>query len=201
MTEIRDDHVEWAVVDRLRSMLELPTKAEFEVTHTYAMFTATLCWVMQHIRIRERDSKTDGDKLARSLMEKLINQSASDSPWNIPAIENIAGLRTPVAVNFEQRSAAQILEALRNATAHGDARCVRPFHTELSGKPDRQLTGFTFICHEKKDREIVWKGKIILREEDMRRIGLGLARLYCSTLSKDSNFVEDARNHVLERAA
>lgn len=54
MVEIRTEHVEWAVVDRLGQMLdEVPPPSEFNVTHSFALFSSILCWTLQHLRIGE----------------------------------------------------------------------------------------------------------------------------------------------------
>ena len=71
MTQITADHLEWAVVDRLRLMLDGPTHEKFNVTQTYAYFTAIICWVMQHVRISVDRIKTPGDQRAQKLFKVL----------------------------------------------------------------------------------------------------------------------------------
>src|SRR5580704_12205299 len=60
-----------------------------------------------------------------------------------------------------------------------------PFHTRSHGV-DRALLGFLFNCEEHKyidcKRVVVWTGEIILLEQDMREIGLKLAKRYCDAL-------------------
>lgn len=41
---ISDEHVEWAVVDRLKAMLDEPPKAKFNVTQSFALFNSILLW-------------------------------------------------------------------------------------------------------------------------------------------------------------
>jgi len=47
MVEISDKHVEWAVVNRLKAMLDAPPKTEFNVTQSFAMFSAIVLWTKQ----------------------------------------------------------------------------------------------------------------------------------------------------------
>jgi hypothetical protein len=42
--EISDRHVEWAVVNRLKAMLETPSQTAFNVTQSFAMFTTIVLW-------------------------------------------------------------------------------------------------------------------------------------------------------------
>lgn len=45
MTMIKEDHVEWAVIDRLQKLLEGAPHPEFNVTHSLALFLGILTWV------------------------------------------------------------------------------------------------------------------------------------------------------------
>jgi hypothetical protein len=44
MGGIDDRHVEWAVVNRLKKMLDAPPKTRFNVTQSFALFNAILLW-------------------------------------------------------------------------------------------------------------------------------------------------------------
>jgi hypothetical protein len=55
MGGINEQHVEWAVVSRLATMLNEPQHRVFDATHTYALFVPILCWTMQ--RMRQNDPK------------------------------------------------------------------------------------------------------------------------------------------------
>ena len=70
MTQITQDHAEWAVVGRLRLMLEEPPHQTFNVTQTYALFTS-IVWVMQRIRIKSHQIVSNDDKIAHNLFKKL----------------------------------------------------------------------------------------------------------------------------------
>jgi len=183
MTEITKEHVEWAVVDRLRQMLERPSE-EFKATETYALFTSALCWVLQHIRIPEREAQHDKDRAARALWERLETTPVSDPPWSIHAPvtgrikrEGLRGVAIPPTRGFTEHHVARLLKNLRDATAHGDARNVSPFNAH------GLLLGFTFSCSEReRGGGIAWTGEITLLRSDMRRIGLELCRLYCDAI-------------------
>ena len=44
MGGIVDEHVEWAVVNRLKAMLDEPPETKFNVTQSFALFSAILLW-------------------------------------------------------------------------------------------------------------------------------------------------------------
>lgn len=199
MTEITKDHIEWAVVGRLRLMLEEPPHQTFNVTQTYALFTSILCWAMQRVRIKSHEIVSKEDKIASDLLKKLEGDSISADPWRIHVaptgrIERVGAVGAPVPVpqGFEAHTAARFLINLRDATAHGDARNVEPFNN------GSLLVGFTFSCAEFKNRKRVWDGRITLIESDMRRIGIQLAKLYCDAIRhsephrRDGHFGSDA---------
>ncbi|AWL96249.1 hypothetical protein CIT37_32085 [Bradyrhizobium ottawaense] len=199
MTEITKDHVEWAMVGRLRLMLEEPPHQTFNVTQTYALFTSVLCWVMQRVRIKSHEVVSKDDKEASSLFKRLEGDSISADPWRLHVaptgrIERVGALGVPVPMprGFEAHTAARFLINLRDATAHGDARNVEPFNN------GSLLVGFTFSCAEFKNRKIAWDGSITLLEADLRRIGIQLAKLYCDAIRhsephrRDGHFGNDA---------
>ena len=119
---ITDEHMEWATVHRMRDML-VNVHDDYKVTHTYALFTAILCWVMQRIR-------TNGigriDRRAQSVLETLKNEFISDQPWGIWTIgANDQQMAQDIPrhgpfLEFDEFTAARFLTALRNATAHAD---------------------------------------------------------------------------------
>lgn len=215
MTAITDDHVEWAVVGRLRLMLEEPPHRTFNVTQTYALFNTILCWVMQRIRINPNDAKTRNDRLAADILKKLSNQRILEEPWSIQmaASGRIAhigshSIHVPAPLNFTDHTVERFLINLRDATAHGDARNIEPFHVE--NRDSRLLAGFTFRCIEidrRQGRRIAWQGQITLLEDDMRRVGLHLAKTYCDALRHseahrhDGRFGSDAAISIRETAA
>ena len=86
MTQITNDHVEWAVVGRLRLMLEEPPHKTFSVTETYALFTTVLCWVLQRIRTKAHEIKTVDDKIAHNLLRKFEGTAIADDPWLVHVV-------------------------------------------------------------------------------------------------------------------
>ena len=177
---ITDEHMEWATVHRMRDML-VNVHDDYKVTHTYALFTTILCWVMQRIR-------TNGagriDRRAQSVLETLKNELISDQPWGIWTIgANDQQMAQDIPrhgpfLEFDEFTAARFLTALRNATAHGDARNIRPVNR------GNILVGHEFHCSEKNAQRVeTWHGKIVLERRDMRRIGIALADRYCEALA------------------
>ena len=217
MTEITSDHVEWAVVGRLRLMLEEPPHKTFNVTQTYALYNAVLCWVLQRIRINRNDANTKDDRIAADILNDFSRQRITEKPWSI----QLAGsgriaqvgqysVHVPAPLNFSDHTVDRFLINLRDAVAHGDARTIEPFHIEGRKGVERLLAGFTFSCSEKdrnNRRKIAWSGRITLLEDDMRRIGCHLAKVYCDALRHseahrhDSHFGSDAAFSVREAVA
>jgi hypothetical protein len=189
MTEIRKDHVEWAVIDRLRQMLEDPPCRRFSVTEAYALFTTILCWVMQHLRIQRRSVTNTADQAALQLYARLEDEPISRAPWHmhtmsLPRIAPVVGqaLTIPASYGFEAHTAGRFLKNLRDATAHGGTRNIQPFNRLGT------LLGFTFECEEVRgrgrEREVLWRGEITLLQSDMQRLGAELARRYCGVVQK-----------------
>lgn len=46
-----DEHVEWAIVNRFKAMLDAPPKTKFNVTQSFALFSAILLWTKQRARV------------------------------------------------------------------------------------------------------------------------------------------------------
>lgn len=188
MTEIRDDHVAWAVVHRMRLILDGPSVSNYSVTEAYAFFTAVLCWCLEHIR-RPKNAK------AQATLKSLEDAGPRDDPWRIS--HDGRGLwlvghpkRNPKPIT----SAAQALIWLRDTVAHGDGKKIMPIHKAGMGGR-RVLTGFRF------------DDAVTLTEHDMRRIGCALADLFCNEIgrgeqgTRDGLFELDALNRVSEAHA
>jgi hypothetical protein len=219
VTEITGDHVEWAVVDRLRQMLEEPPHEKFNVTQTYALFTTVMCWVVGRIRVTEKEirSAPEGlrsrinNELAAEILRELSDQRIDEEPWAIQLTKSrrnaqvgTVDVLAPLHFSGEHLFAERFLINLRDAAAHGDARNVKPFHVGKPNKIEQLLAGFTFHCQEKEKGKIVWWGEITLLEDDMRRIGRHLAMTFCDALRREvdrSDFVEEAVTCVREAAA
>jgi hypothetical protein len=157
-------------------------------------------------------AKNRNDQLAADLLKKLSNQRIAEEPWSIQLAARIAQyglttIRVPASFNFSDHTIDRFLINLRDATAHGDARNIEPFHVQDGNSSERLLAGFTFRCFEKYNREIAWQGHVTLLEDDMRRVGAYLAKTYCDDIrhradhSRDGHFGRNAANSVKEAAA
>ena len=194
MTEITRAHAEWAVVDRLRSMLNETPHAEYNVTQSYGLCVAILAWVMQRVRTPESQANSPEDRTAISVKATLDGQSVEALPWGLKT-GGSEGQR-PTNGDFRGFTAFNFLKWLRDASCHGDARQVMPVNSGGT------LRGFEFRASARNDRERT----LVLTERDLRRIGLGLAAMYCQALqsaaSPSSNhFVEDAQSMRENRIA
>ena len=199
MTEIRKEHVEWRVVDRLREILEQPMETPHDVTLIYSLFSTILCWTCQRLR-------DDAAGEHKAIWQKISMQRASADPWHFD-IGKAKEVRHPTeaAVDAQLLPAGRFLIGIRNAIAHGDHTRIEPRHNEVSpGRPDRRLVGFSFTTdfvqtrRDEDGRQIIvkdWGGwKLDLNNMDMRRIGLSLANRFCDGLGRDSQ--DDATKHI-----
>ena len=194
MTEITKTHAEWAVVDRLRSMLNEPSHPEFNVTQAYGLCIAILAWVMQRIRTPDSQASSPEDRAAIAARRNLEHQTVEALPWGL----NTRGPAEEIAVHadFKGFSAFDFLKWLRDATCHGDARQVSPFNVGGS------LAGFEIRATARGDRDRLLR----LTERDLRRIGNALGSLYCISLQSAASkspdhFADDARSMREKRKA
>ena len=194
MAEIKDWHVEWRVVDRLRELLENLPDTKHEVTLTHALFTSTLCWTCERLR----DERNAG--FHRDLWLELDQENVNHMPWSIDQLR--PQMYEAGTSDLATLPASWFLVGLRNSVAHGDHRNVLPYHTFGRGA-DRELRGFQVVTSFKHTetidrRKIVvrnWgKWTIILTRAEMRRIGLLISHRFVNTLSLDDQ--ADARQHV-----
>ncbi len=190
MTQITKCHAEWAVVDRLRSMLNGPAHAEYNVTQAYGLCVAILAWVMQRVRTREDHANSLEDQAAISVKAKLDEQRVEDDPWDLRTTDSAHR-------DFKDFSAFAFLKWLRDACCHGDARKVFPENQH------GELIGFSIRMKSDSDQKT---RSLLLVESDLRRIGCVLADMYCEALqSAASNtpdhFASDARSMREERTA
>ncbi len=200
MGQIPQEHAEWAVVDRLRQMLEEP-EGPYLASQSYALFSTILCWVTQHMRVHRKYQFTPGDQAASALLAALRNEPVAADPWRICAEPagriGERGVQVPTPEGFEHHDAARFLINLRDAMAHGDARNVKPYnHGEV-------LVGFNFECSEIRNHQVAWQGRIVLLRSDMRRIGCALASRYCDAVkaADDTGQLEARAGEMIEEAA
>ena len=182
MTEITRNHAEWAVVDRLRAMLNEKPHAKYNVPQSYGLCVAILAWVMQRVRTRESETNSPEDRAAISMKTALDGQSVEALPWGLTTGGSEETL--PTNGDFKGFTAFDFLKWLRDASCHGDARQVIPMNSGGT------LRGFEFRAAAKNDRERT----LVLNERDLRRIGSALADMYCKALGGSDSFVGEAQS-------
>lgn len=174
--EITQDHVEWAIVDRLQKMLERTSnnEDEYDVTHAFALFSAICGWVRCRLGYYlSSDEWPDG---LGDLRDSIASQT-----WGLPAGKISATLSTCSAWEF--------LVWVRNTMCHADQRNVIPIHEPVGSSGKRVLAGFRFgdsKCYGE------------LSSNDMRRLGAKFAQDFCRAVSKGSDFDSDAKAGVFE---
>lgn len=204
MVEINDTHVEWAVINRLKAMLDDPPKTDFNLTLTFSLFTTIVlwsknrAWVAGHLD-RPRPLKGQSDHDAHSVREYLGQQNITEEPWYLsrrePHLVDISGnrphLQRAAEINgdFEGMAAADFFEWLRNALAHGDGRTIRPIHRLEPRSRPRYLVGFQIEFDE--TRGASHKLTLSLYEVDMKRLGAQLADFFCRSLSGDDEYFQN----------
>jgi hypothetical protein len=103
MSGISDDQVEWAHVHRLTAMPNRPPKTKFNITQTFAHFTAILIWTTQRIRVPI--AAGPADHAAHRALQNLRGQGICDPPWNLsrkpPVLDNADILGNAHAVNAD----------------------------------------------------------------------------------------------------
>lgn len=195
MTEITKAHAEWAVVDRLRSMINEAPHAEYNVTQSYGLCVAILAWVMQRIRTPEHKAQSPEDHAAISVKKALDQQRVEALPWGLKS--DGAGTNPRDHGDFKGFTAFDFLKWLRDASCHGDARQIAPVNH------GNKLTGFELSAKGLGDDRMRC---LILSESDLRRIGGSLASIYCEALQSavspvSDHFIEDARSMRERRKA
>jgi hypothetical protein len=193
MGEITEDHLEWATVDRLREMLA-SVHDDYKVTHTYAIFAATLCWIMQRIR---NNGDQPSDLRAKALHDELALEKATSEPWAFrsmggePLLSDFMFLPASPIQNLDDLSVLELLVAIRNTVAHGDGRTVTPLNK------NGWLVGQNFALSYRPQGQLRWTGKVSLKRADMRRVGELLAARFRSALEANRDqqdyFIAQAR--------
>jgi hypothetical protein len=214
MGGIADEHVEWAIVNRLKAMLDAPPKTKFNVTQSFALFSAVLLWTKQRAWVggdaMDRPAWfNEADHAARDAREALRLASIFDPPWSLskarprfgPTRErepfDLAGER--INSDFEDLNAEQFIKWLRDALAHGDGRTIRPIHKPSRTGTKTYLAGFevVFPAHKGSKQHLT----LSLYHADLVRIGSILADAFCTALSGNLYFEQDAATRIEEVAA
>ena len=199
MTEIRERHLDWAIMDRFRQMLRTE-QAGLEVTHAFALLQSVLCWADQRIR---RLDNPERDANALKFRDWMRKQKIDEEPFSLTLTDRIVApqgfgpIAIPAAAKFAGMKAERFLRVMRNALGHGDSRRLRPVNIKRKRSPERQLIGIQFDCWEESDNGKTWEDSITLLGEDMRHIGLVIADHFCSC-TEVAEDAEVVRKHVTE---
>lgn len=200
MGGIAEDHVEWAVVNRMKAMLDTPPATEFNVTQAFALFTSIVMWTKSRMWVAgnagvARDWNLPADGLAHGAREELRNAAITEAPWRLstrtPQLVDIEKHWVGRRINsdFEGMSAEDFFKWLRDALAHGDGRTIAPLHKPSRDHTRNWLAGFTIDFEERKnaERHLV----LTLYHADMVRLGSLLADQFCRSLTGGRDYFED----------
>jgi hypothetical protein len=204
MGGIADKQVEWAIVNRLKAMIDGPPQTPFNVTQTFALFSSILLWSKNRAwvagnRAALAADAAENDRRADKARKALGRVLITADPWILsttdPQIAFLGGEHDQVPSgarinsDFENMTAEAFFKWLRDAVAHGDARTVRPIHkvSMRTGMP--LLAGFRFKFAEQYGSPR--KLELCLYHDDMRRLGSHLADLFCQSLSGGDRYFEE----------
>ena len=215
MGGIADEHVEWAIVNRLKAMLDAPPKTTFNVTQSFALFSTVLLWTKNRAWVGgDRQDRPhwfgDADHAARDARERLRESLICEEPWHLsrtpPQIAKVDGdhgsrSEAPsINSDFAEMTAEEFFKWLRDALAHGDGRTIRPIHKRSMRGDKTLLSGFEIVFAERRGaaRQLT----LALHHADMKRIGAILADLFCQSLSGgDRYFEQEAGTASIEEVA
>lgn len=203
MGGINDEHVEWAVVNRLKAMLDEPPKTRFNVTQSFALFSSILLWTKSRAWIagnhgQRQNWQDPTDHQAHNAREALRESMILDEPWRLsrraPQVVAVDNEQAPPVAGKEINSdfvgitAEAFFKWLRDAFAHGDGRTIRPIHKRSVRADKTLLAGFEIVFAERRgsDRNLT----LALYHADMRRLGAILADLFCQSLSGGDRYFE-----------
>lgn len=208
MGGIPEHQVEWAVVNRLKSMLETPTQTPFNVTLTFALFSTIVVWTKNRIWVGGRDPDQrafdQADHAAFGARQRLADVKIMDAPWSLSRRPPLSAMQADgdhsINRDFEEISAEDFVVWLRNALAHGDGRSIRPLHKPSRDHSREWLAGMIIDFEERKGSER--RLTVALYDSDMRRIGVQLADLFCQSLAGDRDYDQlDEATRIVEEVA
>ena len=205
MGGISEANVEWAVVSRLKAMLDEPPSTRFNVTQSFALFSTVVMWTKNRAWVRD-DQLGVVDEAARAARKRLRAARICEEPWFLPTIQPQIGLVKPeglstsdgvrINADFDADTAEDFFKWLRDALAHGDGRNIKPIHKRSRQEPSTLLAGFEISSSRPKRRILS------LYNADMRRMGSTLADLFCETLSATDQYHDwDQGSSIISEAA
>lgn len=207
MGGIAAGHVEWAIINRLKAMLDDPPETKFNVTQTFALFSAVLLWTKNRGWVAgnaQNPQLADPfDVSAHAFRQQLAQELITSLPWGLSqqAHKLVNGHVVPAgaAVNqdFAGMPVATFARWLRDAIGHGDGRTITPLHKNTGPTDLTWLSGFRIQFNETKGAPRILD--LHLYEPDMRRIGTLLADRFCSALGQAPGYYEeDVATRVVE---
>jgi hypothetical protein len=210
MGGIADGHVEWAIINRLKAMLDASLATTFNVTQTFALFSAVLLWTKNRGWVAGNNAGNvnfadAADQAAHEFRLLLANEAITSQPWSLPlqeprfiAVAEHDGIAAnPINGDFKDMPVEVFVKWLRDAFGHGDGRTIRPLHKTGKRGDQTWLSGFRVQFNEtqKSNRKL----DLHFYEADMRRIGSLLADRFCTTLAMAPTYYnEDVATRVLE---
>ncbi len=210
MGGITNAQVEWAIINRLKAMLDEPPETKFNVTQTFALFSTVLLWTKNRGWVAGNNAGNvafadAADQAAHNFRRLLGNEVITAQPWALPLKEP----RSIMVAEQDQRAAGHIngdfedmpvenfVKWLRDAFGHGDGRTIRPLHKTGKRGDQTWLSGFRIQFDESKNSNR--KLDLHFYEADMRRIGSMLADRFCQALAAGPAYYnEDVATRVLE---
>jgi hypothetical protein len=198
MGGIAAEHVEWAVINRLKTMLNDPPETPFNVTLGFSLFSTVLLWTKNRMWVK--DLAVPADNHAAAARAKLGETRIVDPPWSLSrkAPSNHGGVE--VNADFDAMSAEAFFKWLRDALAHGDGRTIKPIHWRSPKTGKEWLGGFRVEFNAAKgDPNLL---RLDLFKRDIQFLGRQLADLFCQHLAQgdDYHFSDAATARLLEGA-
>lgn len=184
MGGIHEEHVEWAVVNRLKAMLDQPPETDFNVTLGFSLFSTVLLWTKNRMWVQ--NPVLPADDHAAAARFQLGQARIIDPPWNLSQagpVDHGAGV---VNDDFVGMSAADFFVWLRNALAHGDGRSIKPLHWHSAATGKEWLGGFRIEFNRTNGSADVLT--LHLFKQDMQHLGQQLADLFCKSLAQGDDY-------------
>lgn len=199
MGGIHEEHVEWAVINRLKAMIDEPPETPFNVTLGFSLFSTALLWSKNRMWLREADAESDADHSALAARTALGEARIVDPPWSLSRTFPQHHGEGEVNGDFVEMPAWEFFKWLRDALAHGDGRFIRPLHWRSPDSGKEWLGGFRIsfpVTREPGARRLC----VHLFKSDLQRLGSQLADLFCLHLAKDGDygFSDEATRGLLE---
>lgn len=196
MGGISEENVEWAVVNRLKAMLDHPPQTHFNVTLGFSLFCTILLWTKNRMWIR--DAASPADEQALIVREQLGKTPIFEPPWNLSRTFPTGQGIGDVNADFAEMPAWDFFKWLRDALAHGDGRTIQPLHWTSSATGKEWLGGFRLeFSRTNGHAEIL---TLHLFKRDIQNLGHKLADLFCQHLAcgDDYHFRDSATLRMLE---